>query len=162
MASSAFASAGRPKPASFITVAQRRLRDAEVLLEQSRSNGAIYLAGFVIECDLKGTLLKNHGWLASTKRGSDKAKELSKPDKHRLKLFWSHDLAGLWAELVSVHPAVFAEAGGAGSRFAMTIEPFIRNWTILARYSPSRVDKAYAFATVQATKTFHRAISRIS
>ena len=37
----------------FQAVAQIRLRDADILLKEQRHEGALYLAGYAIECILK-------------------------------------------------------------------------------------------------------------
>jgi hypothetical protein len=42
----------------FRVVARLRMGDAEVLFEQSRHLGAIYLAGYAIECHLKYAVCK--------------------------------------------------------------------------------------------------------
>jgi len=41
----------------FLRVALQRLEDAEVLLTNRRTTGAIYMAGYAVECAMKGVLL---------------------------------------------------------------------------------------------------------
>ena len=43
----------------FYNVALQRFEDAEVLLRNRRTTGAIYLAGYAVECVLKALLLAN-------------------------------------------------------------------------------------------------------
>lgn len=65
MAGSIFAKT-KLTPSQLRTVAERRFADARCLLksgENERANGAMYLAGFVIECHLKACLLEVHPWL---------------------------------------------------------------------------------------------------
>ncbi|GMU21650.1 MAG: hypothetical protein AMXMBFR13_17410 [Phycisphaerae bacterium] len=54
----------RLKPSQLRMVAERRWGDADCLRHSglnSRANGAMYLAGFAIECLLKAALLEKHG-----------------------------------------------------------------------------------------------------
>lgn len=51
------ASRGSAEVRRFREVALQRFEDAEVLLANSRTNGAMYLAGYAIECMLKALLL---------------------------------------------------------------------------------------------------------
>jgi len=44
--------------ADFQELAQIRLRDAEVLLENGRFDGAYYIAGYSVECALKACIAK--------------------------------------------------------------------------------------------------------
>jgi len=46
-----------PEARRFWQAAKQRLRDAEILLEQVRTTGAVYLAGYAVECVLKALLL---------------------------------------------------------------------------------------------------------
>ena len=41
----------------FLTVARHRLGDARVLFERGRHPGAVYLAGYAVECGLKALIL---------------------------------------------------------------------------------------------------------
>ncbi len=56
-----------------------RLRDAEVLLDNGRYDGAYYLLGYVIECALKACIAKQ-------------TKEFDFPDQRRVSDSYTHDL----------------------------------------------------------------------
>lgn len=43
----------------FLNVALQRFEDAQILLRNNRSTGALYLAGYAVECALKALLLAN-------------------------------------------------------------------------------------------------------
>jgi len=43
----------------FLNVALQRFEDAQILLSNDRSTGALYLAGYAVECALKAMLLAN-------------------------------------------------------------------------------------------------------
>jgi HEPN domain-containing protein len=43
----------------FLNVALQRFEDAQILLNNNRSTGALYLAGYAVECALKAMLLAN-------------------------------------------------------------------------------------------------------
>lgn len=43
----------------YYAAAKERLRDAEALLSAGRRTGAVYLAGYTVECTLKALLLDN-------------------------------------------------------------------------------------------------------
>lgn len=49
----------RPIPRKFYRVAFQRLEEAEVLLEAGYCNGAVYLAGYAVECMLKALILNS-------------------------------------------------------------------------------------------------------
>jgi hypothetical protein len=46
-----------PEAQPFYRVAKQRFEDAEILLEQERTTGAVYLAGYSVECMLKALIL---------------------------------------------------------------------------------------------------------
>jgi len=58
----------RVSPTQLRTVAERRFDDASYLRESgknARANGAMYLAGFVLECLLKARLIEKYSCLRS-------------------------------------------------------------------------------------------------
>lgn len=60
----------RLSPTQLRTVAERRFADAESLRQtgrNARANGAVYLAGFVVECLLKARLLEKYSWLQNAR-----------------------------------------------------------------------------------------------
>jgi hypothetical protein len=50
---------GGTRGSVFRVVAAERLRDAEVLLNQDRPGGAVYLAGYALECALKWAVTRH-------------------------------------------------------------------------------------------------------
>src|SRR5436305_594664 len=55
-------SMGLPRPAEarlYYRAAKQRFDDAQLLLEAGRTTGAVYLAGYTVECYLKALLLAN-------------------------------------------------------------------------------------------------------
>src|SRR6266536_2225019 len=76
------------------SVAEKRLGDARCLLDsgqKARFAGAMYVAGFVIECLLKALVLERHKNLA---KRTDPAK-LSESDREAYALLYSHELGDL-------------------------------------------------------------------
>jgi HEPN domain-containing protein len=63
-------------------IAQGRLKDAQLLFEHKRFDGAYYLAGYVIECALKACIAK-------------KTKRYDFPDREFFKNVYIHDLSRL-------------------------------------------------------------------
>jgi HEPN domain-containing protein len=51
--------AKNPDARAYYLPARRRLEDAKVLLENHRHDGAMYLAGFAVECLFKALILAN-------------------------------------------------------------------------------------------------------
>lgn len=63
-----------PEVVRFYRVALQRFEDAEILLANKRTTGALYLAGYAVECTLKFLLLANepvarHRLLVASFRG---------------------------------------------------------------------------------------------
>ncbi len=117
------------------TVADRRLDDARYLCDSgrnARANGAMYLAGFVLELMLKAKLLEKHPVLSNgvrPERGSAalrRAWELC---------YRSHDLSLLLAALPEVARHVMdADQRGHAGLYSM-LQSACGEWTIYARYS---------------------------
>jgi hypothetical protein len=124
----------RLSPSQLRSVAERRFADAKCLLDsgkQERANGAIYMAGFVIECLLKALLLERHQNL----QGKVNPATLSKSDKEVFDLLYSHDLddmVGFLPEIETKLSGVRTESGrSAWQEFNVICE----EWTVYARYS---------------------------
>ena len=47
----------------FYRAAKERFEDAELLLSLNRTTGAVYLAGYSVECIIKSLILIIHGFL---------------------------------------------------------------------------------------------------
>ena len=111
-------------------VASRRLGDAKCLLAKGthRHNGAMYLAGYVIECHLKGDLLEAHPHLATAD-----SKGLSKADT-RLKdlIYRHHDLLNLIANL----PGTIARLtrSESSNSLVQSLRSVASAWSVRIRY----------------------------
>jgi hypothetical protein len=118
------------------TVAERRFADAECLCdsgENERANGAMYLAGFVIECLLKAALFERHKWLQSS-RSSEK---LSAADREIWSLcFRSQDLDENLAHMPEPTARLAALPRESPGALLKSLKYVCGSWTIFARYSP--------------------------
>src|SRR5436309_292518 len=88
----------RLTPGQLRAVSERRFGDARCLLaskKPERANGAIYMAGFVIECLLKAILLERH---PNLQKPLDPAK-LSVSDREVFGLLYRHELDEMLAFL---------------------------------------------------------------
>jgi hypothetical protein len=144
----------RLTPGQLRSVAEQRFGDARCLLasgDAARLNGAMYLAGFVVECLLKGLLLERH---ANLQRPVDPTR-LSAVDREVFELLYSHeleDMLGFLPELEGKLSGVRTKSGLSAWREFSTI---CEEWTIYARYSPvsAKRDRAETYLeTVQEVK----------
>jgi hypothetical protein len=123
----------RLRPAQLRTVAERRFGDARCLRDSAqneRANGAMYLAGFVLECLLKSRLLEKHRWLQNP--------SLSSKATPAERLLWSlcyrsHDLDELLAQLAEVVARFSKLAQGERDRLTQSLRRICAEWTIFAR-----------------------------
>jgi hypothetical protein len=126
----------RLKPSQLRTVAERRFGDAKCLLESGkneRANGAIYLAGFVIECLLKARLLEKYPWLQSC--GSPQS--LTAADRNIWSLCYrSHKLEEILDNLPDVYRRMSSAQHGERGRLVASLKSVCIRWTIFIRYSP--------------------------
>ena len=141
----------RLTPRQLRAVAEYRMEDSLCLLKSkdpARANGAMYMAGFVIECLLKALLLERHSNLQA---GVDPAK-LSKSDAEVYRLLYGHELD----EMLNFLPEVEAKLRGLEAVEHRPIwHPFqvvCEQWTVYARYSPIRAKRADAEWFVDAVK----------
>ena len=127
----------RLSPGQLRTVANRRFDDAKYLRNSgnnARANGAMYLAGFVLECLLKARLLERYSWLQSHGR----SKILT---ARRERVIWdlcyrSHDLAGILECLPELRGRFDGLGQREGNRLWQNLTSICGQWTIFARYSP--------------------------
>ncbi len=125
----------RLEPGQWRWVAESRYGDAKCLLDSgdpARANGAIYMAGFVIECLLKALLIERH---PNLHRVADQG-QLSKSDREIAGLLSSHDLVrmiGFLPEIAAKLDGVRTAAGRSAWRVFMGI---CAEWTVHARYAP--------------------------
>jgi hypothetical protein len=124
-------------------VAEQRMSDAECLCKNERANGAMYLAGFVVECCLKAQLLRTHGWL----RNASSAEGRGPQDKRLWSLLYSHKLDEILAHLPAVRDRLRARDQAGTPGLFQRLKEVCATWTIFARYSPhsARMDEARRF-----------------
>ena len=141
----------RLKPNQLREVSERRFDDAKCLVDsgdQKRANGAMYLAGFVIECLLKALLLERHSNLQVP---VDPA-QLSPSDREVFDLLYRHELDAMIVFL----PELNKKLSSSTWRQFQTI---CEEWTVHARYSPlnAKLDRAKDYLnTVKEVKRWLR------
>jgi hypothetical protein len=122
-------------PGQLFAVADRRFDDALYLCrskENARANGAMYIAGFVIECCLKAWLLRTYRWLGNAAFPEQRSDE----DKHLWRLCYrSHNLDEIAAHLPNV-TARLESRDQLGARSLVATLKSVCSWSIFARYSP--------------------------
>lgn len=114
----------------FRYLAQVRLDEAIVLLKANKLRGAVYLAGYALECNLKALVASRH--------------------HNRLPLaHQTHDITKLRAEVIG-------QLSDADYGAVMTVP----NWTSEARYSCSPVSPPTAIAFINAIKETHYCLQK--
>ena len=130
----------RLRPAQLRTVAERRYADARYLCDSGlnrHANGAIYLAGFVIECLLKARLPAKHPWL---ERHVD-LQGRSREERRLWRLCYQrHALDEILARLPEIHEQISRSPEGAATGLADVLKSVCGRWTMFARYSPKSAD----------------------
>ncbi|HEY3243076.1 MAG TPA: hypothetical protein VGM03_06965 [Phycisphaerae bacterium] len=132
-------------PAQLRTVAARRFDDANYLRrsgENRYANGAIYLAGFAVECLLKARLLEKYPQL-QTARDPARLPPSLRP-------LWSlafrhHDLDELLAYLPEIEKNMEKRlAAPQSQRLVRSLRKTCGDWSVHARYSPRTIPMAAA------------------
>lgn len=133
------------------SVADRRFYDAVALgntQDNERANGAMYLAGFTIECLLKAQMLKEYPWLSTTKNPNS----LSTKDERRIweLCYRSHDLDEIYARLPQLQKRINSHEQIHGPKLSQHIRQICSTWTIFARYSPlsANIREAISFLEI--------------
>jgi hypothetical protein len=126
----------RPRltPGQLRAVAERRFGDAKCLVDSGnseRANGAIYMAGFVIECLLKALLLERR---PNLQRRVDPAR-LSAGDEKVLNLLYRHDLDEMLVYLPEVERKLEGVRTKSRQPAWREFNSICAQWTIYARYS---------------------------
>lgn len=116
------------------TVAERRFGDAQALCatgENERANGAMYLAGFVIECLLKAHLLERFPHLGPRPAPADE-------NERRIwsLLFRLHDLDEMLEHLPELRARLQTTQSPHGGNILSRLKTICGSWTVFARYSP--------------------------
>ena len=147
---SIFEGAGREiTTAQIFAVAQMRMDDAEYLLKSKnngRLNASMYLAGFVIECILKGLLLKKYSYMG--KRGLDNSWD----ERLYSLIYRSHDLRAILDEMPELKLKLEAVDRVHQSRLLFQLQSICSKWRIQARYSPFLATRQEAKGFVQDVK----------
>ena len=128
----------RLTPGQLRAVAQDRFDDALCSLhsgDNSRATGAVYVAGFTIECLLKALLLERHRNLVGP---VDPAK-LSRTDREVFELLYRHDLDDMLGFLPEVERKLSVLVNRRGRPVWDDFRRLCEEWTVYARYSPKRV-----------------------
>ena len=131
------------------TVADRRFGDAVALRDtknNERANGAMYLAGFVVECLLKAQMLVEHAWLGNASRAALKTDEQRE--------LWSlcyrrHDLDEIFARLPKLRATIDSRGQMGRRKPSELLRDVCAEWTILARYSSRSADIGEASAFLE-------------
>ena len=106
----------------FQTLAEVRIREALVLLENQCYEGAYYLAGYAVECALKACIARNTNQYDFP------------PDRNTVNRIYSHNLEWLLRE-AGLEEALAFESG-TSSHFAGNWY-LVLKWSEAARYRPS-------------------------
>jgi hypothetical protein len=126
----------RLSPGQWRAVAERRFGDAECLLDSEdseRANGAIYMAGFVVECLLKALLVERHPNLG---KPLDPAK-LSSSDREVFEALYSHDLDDMLGFLPEFEKKLSGIKTTSGQDAWKALNDICEEWAVFIRYSPS-------------------------
>lgn len=122
------------KPTQPAAVAERRFGDAEALCktgENARANGAMYLAGLVIDILLKAQLMRQYPEVARKR-----PHEVTEGERRIWSLIWrSHDLAEMLEQHPSLAAAVAKLGEQAGRPYLTWLNQICGTWTIFVRYS---------------------------
>jgi hypothetical protein len=117
-------------PTQFQYVAQVRLRESQILLREGALPGAVYLAGYVIECDLKAIISRRSGGRLPGN-------------------YYSHDLRALRAEVSTILRESDTQSLQA-----------VPDWTPELRYASIRIDAKEATRFLNTVREAHRCLQR--
>ncbi len=124
-------------------VSERRFADARCLLDSGdaeRANGAIYMAGFVIECLLNALLLDRHPNL----NGPVDPAKLSATDREVFQYLYGHDLDLMVGVLPEVRSKLALVRTASGLSAWQEFMAICEEWTVFARYAPRTVKREAA------------------
>lgn len=124
----------RARRGSFVQAHHDRLQDARALLRARRWGGAIYLAGYVVECLLKAIILvrEERPWLPLR--------------------YWHHDLERLTEE-AGLRPSL-ARPGVAEIRQRMAL--LLGLWDVTMRYGGTRFTREQAERALAGVEVIRR------
>ena len=148
MVNSIFDKQTRLVPSTMAAVAECRYADAKALIntgQNDRMNGAVYLAGFVIEILLKAQLVAQYPTIAQ-KRQHD----LLNHECEVWNLIWrQHQLDVMLNKVPGLKPSLRKMGERAGEPYLEILRGLCGTWTIYARYSSHTISKADATKIVQ-------------
>ena len=125
----------------MVAVADRRFDDAKALCdtrENARANGAVYLAGFVVEILLKAQLLRKFEAVVRTR--PDQRAEAEVHD-----LIWKrHDLGRMLAKLRDLEASLKRRGERDGTDYVAELKKCAEQWTVQARYSTRTIQMSEA------------------
>ena len=124
----------RPKPSAMVTVAERRFEDAQALCDtgkNARANGAVYLAGFVVEILLKAMLLRKFNAVA--RKPAHEVLDAAEIEIRSL-IYRRHDLVGMLAQLRELQAKLKALGERDGYDYLGELKKCAQ-WSVQLRYS---------------------------
>ncbi len=143
-------------PSTLLTVADRRLGDAETLRktgDNARANGVFYLGGIVLEILLKAKLLEKYPSLEHAR-----SPEMANPaERHVWSLLYrSHDLRAILTELPDLQQRIAVNDTVRGTDLLSKLKRRCEEWTIFARYSSKTETMQRASAFLDEIKELKR------
>ncbi len=133
----------RLRAGQWRAVAERRYGDARCLLDSGdaeRANGAIYMAGFVVECLLKALRVERHPNLL---KPLDSA-TLSTSDREVFEALYRHELDDMLGFLPELERKLAGVAIRSGRSAWRALNDICEEWAVYIRYSPLRADLGHA------------------
>jgi hypothetical protein len=128
----------------MVAVADRRFDDARALCatrENARANGAVYLAGFVIEILLKAQLVRKYDVVAKKR-----SHEVPEAEREIWDLIWRrHDMDGMLLKLRDLEASLQKRGERDGVNYLDDLKSCAQ-WSIFARYSTKTISMADADA----------------
>ena len=118
----------------FQALARTRLREARLLRQSRRFDGAYYLVGLAVECALKACIARH-------------TRRYDFPDRRIVEDSYTHDLT----KLVRT-----ANLQSSLERECSSNDGFARNWAVVKDW---RIDSRYAFWTRQQAEDLYRAVT---
>jgi hypothetical protein len=147
----------RLKPSAMVTVAERRFDDAQALCgtgKNARANGAVYLAGFVIEILLKAQLVKKFN--AVSRKPAHELRDLA--EREVWSLIWRrHDLDGMLKHLTDLQAKLRNLGESDGYDYVGELKKCAQ-WSIQARYSPHMIQMAEAVEFLERVRRLKRVL----
>jgi hypothetical protein len=138
----------RLKADQYRAIAVDRLRDAVRLMEAKRSNGAVYLAGYAVECCLKACIVETYGIIV-------RLRDLAAVKNDKARLIWQlahsrHELDMMMGVLPALKQKLETIVD-APRRFSLVTN----HWSVHLRYDPRKIEIADAREFVDTVRELH-------